>query len=50
MMIVRTRAFGNQTRYAPITAAMAPDAPMEGTVESGLTATCASVATIPPAR
>src|ERR1700730_10477432 len=34
-IIERILVLGNQTRYAPMTPAMAPDAPTRGTVESG---------------
>ena len=44
------RALGYRTRYAPSVAAMAPDAPIIGTVESGSVTTCVSAATTPPAR
>jgi len=47
---VRMRASGNHTRYAPITAAIAPEAPIIGTVEAVSTTTCASAATTAPAR
>ena len=38
----RDRAPGNSTRYAPSAAAIAPDAPIVGTVEVGSIATWAS--------
>ena len=44
------RARGYSTRYAPRVAAMAPDAPIIGTVESGSVHTWARAATTPPAR
>ena len=47
---VRMRASGNHTRYAPITAAIAPEAPTTGTVEAVSTTTWATVATTPAAR
>jgi len=47
---VRIGARGNHTRYAPITAAIAPDAPTSGTTLLVSSATCAAVATTPPAR
>ena len=36
---LRTRACGHQTMYAPMTPAIAPDAPIIGTVELALNAT-----------
>src|SRR3546814_820218 len=47
---VRTGAFGNHTRYAPITAATAPEAPTTGMVASGWSATWVASAARPPAR
>ena len=43
-------ARGNQIRYAPITPAIAPDAPTSGETELALNATNASVATMPAAK
>ena len=45
----RMRTFGNITRYAPMTPAMAPDAPTIGTVLLGCTTTWANVAARPAA-
>ncbi len=47
---VLTRRVGYQMRYAPITAAMAPDAPMTGVGLDGSTSIWARVATTPPTR
>ena len=44
------RARGNSTRYAPSVAAMAPEAPIVGIVDSGSMATWVSPATAPPTR
>jgi hypothetical protein len=41
-----TREWGKRKRYAPMTPAMAPEAPTVGTVESGFVRQC----TIPAAR
>ena len=46
----RTRLCGNQTTYAPITPAIAPEAPRVGISESGLAAIWASVPIRPQAR
>ena len=47
-MSPRIRTLGNHERYAPITAAMAPDAPITGMVLLGSTKTWANVAKMPP--
>jgi hypothetical protein len=47
---VSTRARGQKTRYAPITPAIAPDAPMIGWVEPRSESAKAPVATIPATR
>ena len=44
------RAPGNSTKYAPSVAAIAPDAPIKGTVDDGSTATWVSPAITPPTR
>ena len=44
---VKIFALGNHTKYAPITPAIAPDAPMTGTVLDGSRRTCPMVAKIP---
>ena len=47
---VKIFARGYQTRYAPITPAIAPDAPMTGTVLAGSIRTCPTVAKMPASR
>jgi hypothetical protein len=49
-MRVSTRERGYSTKYAPITPAMAPEAPTIGTSESGAAAVCASAAPTPLSR
>ena len=47
---ISIRALGNRSKYPPITAATAPEAPITGTSEYGLAANCAKLAKMPAAR
>ena len=47
---VSTRECGYRTKYAPITPAIAPLAPIIGTSESGFIATCPKTAIAPQNR
>ena len=44
------RECGYSTKYAPITPAIAPDAPIVGIGDPGSVITCAKVATAPQSR
>jgi len=48
--MVSTLDQGNSTRYAPITPAMAPEAPIMGAVLSVATESCSMAAPTPEAR
>lgn len=47
---VTTRALGKSRKYAPMTPAMAPEAPMTGMVEFQLKRTCENTAKRPQVR